>query len=310
MGGGLGTMPVALSVINLLMCLSILFGNSLVIAAVAKFQSLRTNMYIFMCNLAVADILVGIAIGIFTISNLVFKFKMSNIVICLVVHFLIATSIYCTLLNIACIAVDCSLAVNHPLRYHLYMTPRNVTIIISGIWAFSILTALCMFAGRTEWKIEICNYQVIYMWGYKIYALLYMASMSIIQVILYTQLVIISQRQIKRIAAMGGQNQAIPGNIKTNNKSIKMFATVVGLFIMCWLPLIIVMAIYLIKPEVSRRTEFVVTYAIACLSSALNPMIYACRNTQMRRAFKKLLHLRNNSIVPEEGANDNSWTRT
>jgi hypothetical protein len=299
---GLRGIQIGLSIVNIVGSAMILFGNGLVIAAVSKFRSLRTNMFLFICSLAVADTWVGLSIFILTVYNLTYSFDSSDIVMCSIVQIMIVISVYCSLLNMTCIAVDRALAINRPLHYNQYMTPRKVATILFVIWGFSIAAGLCLLAGRTEWKISTCNYKELYLPGYKLFTISYLYAMSILQIILYTQLYMIAHHQQNKILA---ETQALDQarKMKSDYRAVKMLLLVVSGFLTCWVPLVVVLTVMYADYRLINRTVLMVTYTVACFNSILNPIIYAWKNTKMRQAFKKLLHLPNNFVESEDGSN-------
>ena len=73
-------------------------------------------------------------------------------------------------------------------------------------------------------------------------------------------------------------------------RAIKTLGTIVGAFVVCWLPFFIVT---IVKPfcscNISKDVEGVVLWLGYC-NSLLNPIIYTACNREFHAAFKKLLY--------------------
>ncbi|KAI0231378.1 hypothetical protein LSAT2_018281 [Lamellibrachia satsuma] len=82
--------------------------------------------------------------------------------------------------------------------------------------------------------------------------------------------------------------------MKGHLKSAKIMVLVLGTFYLCWCPY---MAIAGIAASYGPQTPVVLQVVydgskiLAITNSALNPCIYAWRNSEFRKAYKKLLHI-------------------
>ena len=119
-----------------------LVGNTLVIIVVFTKRSMRTPMNFLLVNLAVADILVGIFIGVRFVINPTYQHPTgtSGKYLC---KFITGgtpafTASVASIYSLVAISVERYYAVLYPFREER-LTPRNLKLIFFGIWLLSFL---------------------------------------------------------------------------------------------------------------------------------------------------------------------------
>lgn len=139
--GWLSPETVIILMILLLIDLSILIGNILVIIAAStsiKLRRYKTN--IFIINLAVSDLLLGIVVLPLSISNQVLnRHWFFGNVLCKV--WLACDVLLCTasILNLTVISFDRYVAIRNPIRYLSWMTNKNCRILLTAVWIFAFI---------------------------------------------------------------------------------------------------------------------------------------------------------------------------
>ncbi|KAM7362345.1 octopamine receptor in mushroom bodies isoform 1-T1 [Cochliomyia hominivorax] len=124
-------------------------GNLLVIAAVFCSNKLRSVTNFFIVNLAVADLLVGLAVLPFSATWEVFKVWIFGDVWC---RIWLAVDVWmCTasILNLCAISLDRYVAVTRPVTYPSIMSTKKAKSLIAGIWVLSFV--IC-FPPLVGWK--------------------------------------------------------------------------------------------------------------------------------------------------------------
>ncbi|KAL9899533.1 octopamine receptor in mushroom bodies isoform 2-T2 [Glossina fuscipes fuscipes] len=124
-------------------------GNLLVIAAVFCSNKLRSVTNFFIVNLAVADLLVGLAVLPFSATWEVFKVWIFGDVWC---RIWLAVDVWmCTasILNLCAISLDRYVAVTRPVTYPSIMSTKRAKSLIAGIWVLSFV--IC-FPPLVGWK--------------------------------------------------------------------------------------------------------------------------------------------------------------
>nr|ANO38987.1 GCR005 [Schmidtea mediterranea] len=125
----------------ILIDLSILIGNILVIIAAStsvKLRRYKTN--IFIINLAVSDLLLGIIVLPLSIGNQVLnrRWFFGN-ALCKI--WLASDVLLCTasILNLTVISFDRYIAIRNPIRYLSWMTNKNCQILLTSVWIFAFI---------------------------------------------------------------------------------------------------------------------------------------------------------------------------
>ncbi|XP_052859426.1 octopamine receptor Oamb isoform X2 [Drosophila gunungcola] len=130
-------------------------GNCLVIAAVFCSNKLRSVTNFFIVNLAVADLLVGLAVLPFSATWEVFKVWIFGDLWC---RIWLAVDVWmCTasILNLCAISLDRYVAVTRPVTYPSIMSTKKAKSLIAGIWVLSFVICFPPLVGWKDQKAVI-----------------------------------------------------------------------------------------------------------------------------------------------------------
>ncbi|EDW49632.1 octopamine receptor Oamb isoform X2 [Drosophila sechellia] len=130
-------------------------GNCLVIAAVFCSNKLRSVTNFFIVNLAVADLLVGLAVLPFSATWEVFKVWIFGDLWC---RIWLAVDVWmCTasILNLCAISLDRYVAVTRPVTYPSIMSTKKAKSLIAGIWVLSFFICFPPLVGWKDQKAVI-----------------------------------------------------------------------------------------------------------------------------------------------------------
>ncbi|XP_069373329.1 odorant receptor 131-2-like [Paralichthys olivaceus] len=145
------TKAVTKNVIVVVLSISINYINAGLIHTFCKHQIFNTNpRYILFFHLVVNDMIqVTLTITLFLISYTIYKLSVS---VCCIFILIVLFTTENTPLNLACMAVECYIAICIPLRHVQICTVKRTLMLIGLIWATSMLSVLphLLFTLATE----------------------------------------------------------------------------------------------------------------------------------------------------------------
>ena len=260
--------PETIGIINIalnapLMLISII-GNTLVLAAILGTPSLRSPSTVFLCSLAVSDLLVGLVIQPVYIAN-----ELTNDSL----HQVMYTMAFCacgvSVCTMTAISVDRFLALHYHIRYPNLMTTHCAMCISATPWIIVFLSSLLSL-----WNMNALHFAAA------ISIAICLLCSSVCYIRIYR---IVRQHQLQ----IHVQQQAVDSlNIQRSKRSaINTFIYHI-VMILCYTPLIISM-IMLGIPHISVTKALNLAETVAFLNSAINPFLYWWRLRELRTAVVK-----------------------
>ena len=165
---------------------------------------------------------------------------------------------------------------------------------IALLWVWSICSLTSFFVNSYLEKISESSYcdvmTVIYRWTeFNIISLILNVFLPLlILAVLYTIICIkLWSRKVPGDGANCNQGQA--DAIKTAKKVTKMMLAIMFLFLFCWLPFLVAMALHLSGYVQMSYSVLLFPIWLTVAYSGLNPYVYFIFNVNFRRAFKRLL---------------------
>ena len=273
------------SIINFLSSLSAVIGNAAIIFAVWKTLALQTPSNIFLCCLAFSDFTVGLlAQPAFVVHKIGEIFKIFNIycttrILLESLGFLTAGASVCTMTGIA---IERYLALYLHLRYRQVITTKRILGVVVLIWAFYIL-----FAASRFWIANDSIFNNIFI--SIILANLVLSFLAYAKVFKYVKR---HENQIKEQNTgrpeFGAVNHRLL-RMKRYKKSTLTMLYIIGIFIICYIPLLCVRILYRTEGYTANvKTANLYTTTIVFLNSSLNPMVYCWRISDIRSAVKEI----------------------
>lgn len=116
-------------------------GNGIVCYLVLAYQRMRTVTNFFIVNLAIGDILMAcLCIPFGFVSNLLLQYWPFGAIMCVVVSYSQAVSVFISAYTLIAISIDRYIAILYPLRPR--MTKLQAKCIIASVWLVAILTPM------------------------------------------------------------------------------------------------------------------------------------------------------------------------
>ena len=267
---------VILSVICALASFCGSFGNVLVILTVLKSPSLRGVPDLIISSLAFSDFAVCfiyLPLWIYGYNHFTSPATQQGSPFKITKSFFGHCSLIASVTNMFAVTVDRVIAIRFPFKYLGIMTANTAYIIIAIVWFISLATGV-LYAQKMFSKIILIGYCIILM----------LCTIS-----LYAYIFVIAKRQENKVQAM---NVSTTRQLKTDKKAAKTIFIVVGVYALCWLPLLLLPAIVNpSKKPILFKKIFPWVQVVLASNSALNPYVYCMRSHKYRRQFGKLLRI-------------------
>lgn len=297
----------------LIICSFIVLENLMVLLAIWKNNKFHNRMYYFIGNLALSDLLAGIAYKV----NILMSGK-KTYGLTPTVWFIREGSMFVALgastFSLLAIAIERHMTMIK-MRPYDSSKKHRVFLLIGACWLIAILFGVLPILG---WNC-ICNFPdcstvlPLYSKHYIFFSIGIFSAILLAIVILYARIYILVKSSSRNVA-----NRKFPKN--NSERSMALLRTVVivvGVFIACWSPLFILLLLDVAckpnKCSILYQEDWFI--AIAVLNSGMNPIIYTLASKEMRRAFFRLLCgcLANDKVskaLPIQSAADNSKSKT
>ena len=261
------------------------------IAAYAKNHRLRTGTYALLGSLALSDLLVGgVAIPI-RIYGSIKSWEVSVLLVLVYTAFDIFSAVASNL-HLMAISFERFIAVSRPF-YHQTLTVHPYAVASMMSWFLGIVVALAHPGNYLRNASEISlKLRLIEIHSVTLFALCFLGPLTIITIV-NIGIFRIARVLIRRDPLRHG-NMA-QGRLRKERKTALTLLVMTGFFFIAWFPFFVVNMLYLYCSAClpsSIKAQFLMVDIIKWLhysNSAINPIIYAYRDIEMRRTFARLL---------------------
>ncbi|NXQ86133.1 NPFF1 protein, partial [Nyctibius grandis] len=288
-----------------LMCM---IGNILVCFIVVKNRQMRTVTNMFILNLAISDLLVGIfCMPTTLVDNLITGWPFDN-TMCKVSGLVQGMSVSASVFTLVAIAVERFRCIVHPFRQKLTLRKALVTIAI--IWVVALLimcpAAITLTVTREEHHFMLDTYNNSYplyscweawpetrmrrIYTTVLFSHIYVAPLALI-VVMYAR---IAFKLFKSAAPACGQEEPEGRRVSQRKaRVINMLIIIALFFTLSWLPLWTLMLLtdygHLSEGQLRLVTVYIFPFAhwLAFFNSSANPIIYGYFNENFRRGFQE-----------------------
>ncbi|XP_061440319.1 pyroglutamylated RF-amide peptide receptor isoform X2 [Rhineura floridana] len=284
-----------------------LFGNCLVLYVVTSRKAMRTVTNIFICSLALSDLLIAFFCVPFTVLQNISSNWLGGAFACKMVPFIQSTAIVTEILTMTCIAVERHNGIVHPLKMKWQYTNRRAYTMLGIVWF------LAAIVGSPMWHVQRLEnkYDFLYEKEYvccleewaspvhqKIYATFILAILFLLPLMLMLLLYskIGYELWIKKRVGDASVLQTIHGNemskiSRKKKRAIVMMVTVVVLFAICWAPFHVMHMMIEYSnfereyDDVTIKIIFGIVQIIGFSNSICNPIVYAFMNENFKKNF-------------------------
>uniref|UniRef100_A0A8C5HCE6 Neuropeptide FF receptor 1 n=1 Tax=Gouania willdenowi TaxID=441366 RepID=A0A8C5HCE6_GOUWI len=309
-------------------------GNILVCLIVLENHRMRTVTNLFIFNLAISDLLVGIfCIPTTLVDNLITGWPFSN-TICKMSGFVQGVSVSASVFTLVAIAIERFRCIVYPLRPKLTLLVAKAA--IASIWILAVIimcpSAVALTVERIPFHYMVYNDdlnntiplyacyenfirpQMRKVYTAILFAFIYLIPLVVIMVMygsigvkLFTSVVASREPQLGNgMEETGGRRRARISQKKI--RVVKMLIVVALLFMLSWLPLWTLWMIADYASLDNKQLDFLAGYIfpfahwLAFSNSSVNPIIYGYYNENFKRGFQAVCKSRSFSCVVQLGS--------
>ncbi|XP_054191684.1 lysophosphatidic acid receptor 3 isoform X1 [Homo sapiens] len=282
-----GTKLVIVLCVGTFFCLFIFFSNSLVIAAVIKNRKFHFPFYYLLANLAAADFFAGIAY-VFLMFNTGPVSKTLTVNRWFLRQGLLDSSLTASLTNLLVIAVERHMSIMR-MRVHSNLTKKRVTLLILLVWAIAIfMGAVPTLGWNCLCNISACSSLApIYSRSYLVFWTVSNLMAFLIMVVVYLRIYVYVKRKTN---VLSPHTSGSISRRRTPMKLMKTVMTVLGAFVVCWTPGLVVLLLDGLNCR-QCGVQHVKRWflLLALLNSVVNPIIYSYKDEDMYGTMKKMI---------------------
>lgn len=289
-------------------------GNGLVLAAIVKTRRLHTITNVFVGNLAIADIVVGILVA--PSAALSFMGIPTNFYGCIFINCLILMFTNVSILMLLSVAFERFVAIKEPFLYHRLLSVRRAIYANICVWVVgSVLGLMPMYGWHGSYRDELgCRFTDVITYQYMVYFQFFGLVLVplFIMLCIYIYILIIVRRHLRQTSALHNrfqQNGETSDGFHKDVRAAKMFALVILMFAIFWFPVNIFNCVSLFCgsgcyfPSEALLVAVVMSHA----NSSINPFLYATSNSRIKGAIKELFGIKLNA--DERSSTDHNYAR-
>ena len=248
-------------------------GNALVLAAILRTPSFHSPSTVFLCFLAISDLLVGfVTQPVYIADNLKLNPSLHRALFVL-------STLTCgvSLGMMAAISVDRFIALHYHMRYVSLMSKKRAIYTSTTLWLMGILLSGLIHWNKTVFllvnAVAICICILISTFSYiRIYRIVRQRQIQI-----HTQ-----QQAVQNVNAEGDINM-----MRLKKSAMNTFIYYMCM-IMCYTPLLISLLIIAIYPN-HWTSAWNFTATVCFMNSSINPFLYCWRLSELRAAILKII---------------------
>ncbi|KAE8289976.1 Cannabinoid receptor type 1B [Larimichthys crocea] len=220
-------------------------------------------------------------------------------------------------------AIDRYISIHRPMAYKSIVTKTKAVIAFSVMWTISIIFSLLPLLGWNCKRLNtVCS--DIFPLIDQTYLMVWIGMTSILVLfIIYAYMFILwkshhhavrmlsrsSQRSVIVYTAEGTKVQTVrPEQARMDLRLAKTLVLILVALIICWGPLLAIMVYDLFgKVNDFIKTVFAFCSMLCLLNSTVNPVIYAMRSKDLRRAFVNICHMCQAATQTLDNSAESDW---
>lgn len=255
-------------------------------------RRLRTTCNYFIVSLAIADLMIVTVVMPVNIGLLQGTFRFISTAHCIFLATVNLISISAVSLNLCTVSMERYFAIAYPFKYEAFTTSKTTAGVIGAVWLYALIAAFLPLMGwrtqPTKLQGNTCmgdnkeSYTLFMTVGsFFIPAFIMVASNTIVYRIATNQ-----AKRVFRIVPVVGPSA---DKLRKNFRAAKRISLIVGAYLICWVPHMVVLVIGLhIGARSIPLAVYPVTLSLQYSSSAVNPCLFCFTNRELRSTLKKM----------------------
>ncbi|XP_060098966.1 adrenocorticotropic hormone receptor [Heteronotia binoei] len=252
--------------------------NLLVLIAVWKKKNLHSPMYVFICSLAVSDMLGSLYKTLENIFIILCRKRCQEDfekTVDDIIDFMFILSLLGSIFSLSAIAADRYITIFYALQYHNIMTLQCALIILVVIWVFCAGSGIAMVIFSHE-TATVLSFSILF------------CCMLVFILCLYIHMFLLAHSHARKIALLPTSTI----HQRANMKGAITLTILLGVFLCCWAPFVLHMLLVTFCPHnpycICYQSIFHVNGILIMCNAVIDPMIYAFRSPELRSSFKRL----------------------
>ncbi|XP_028407723.1 beta-2 adrenergic receptor-like [Dendronephthya gigantea] len=305
-------LSLTIGILLLVISLATIIANALLLTAICydPYKCLRNVPIVFVANLAVADLLTGLAVDpLLAVYNFGIYRNKYYLRILLVSYFNAYLTVTNAVVTTVILIIDRSVAIKKPFLYRRVMTLKSAAIIVAISWIYSGFFCTIPLMGMSEKAYDLLDIHLHVTFSF--------FSLTLLFAFIYSNLKTEERQKLKEVTSMVNIDNATKQNIKRMKSDRRLLVTIffiLSFFFLTYSPyaVFIHLEYFCTSCNKSKFYYFLskTSEPVVYLNSVLNPFIYAWRHQNFRRALRWVVNLlgRRRTNVRKYGTNRGTKT--
>ncbi|EDV22100.1 uncharacterized protein TRIADDRAFT_29133 [Trichoplax adhaerens] len=275
---------------------STVFGNIMSLFVIYKTSSLWDNSGILLGNMAVADLIVGLICMPTAFISMCIQRSYLAPILCVITGYINTVVIGTSLQTLAFICVDRCISVLKPLHYHMYVTNNVLRLMLVISWVFPSVVSIIPLLGLQQYGLgkycfvnylSTCWLDVIQVQQNRVFLLMIYSLVVIILtcIVICCVLILLVIHKLRNTVADICTSSI---HARAVSKSTVTLMLIVGVFILCLMPAVVVTFITCFTNVQFHVTIYQMAICLTYLNSAINPILYGFSSQDFRNSYYTL----------------------
>ena len=278
----------------ILIFLPTVIGNGLIILSIIRYKCLRTRMHILIGNLACSDLTVGILLIPCDLFGDLLELNQHK-TYCLLTLSLFIITLGGSSVSLLLLSIERLLVIACPFKHHRWLTRSKCACALAAGWIYVLANGLPPLLGWNSYTTNQthCNGYMVHTAEYQFMINVQYSVILVFNIILYVLVIRIAMKSIRNLQIR--RSNITKSSSTKDFQKLKMMGIVLGLFIICWSPHIVIeiVSAFYRNDSTTKAREYCLILGV--VNSSLNWLVYGFRNKDFRIAFKEIIRCKKNS---------------